>query len=136
MKHLRLALVVAIGVALGGCSLFSKISDAIGTVNSVGVTQTQAYVARTGFVAAQKTATNYLNFCTDNAAKNYSACDRGAQATVVSAIRSGRVARDELKKYMAQCPGDGACARPLYDKLVSVTNTINGIAGQVKGGGN
>lgn len=121
---LRIAAAAALALTLGGCETL----NAIRQVDQVGVTQKQAYVARSSFVVAQKSATHYLNYCTANRERDLGVCSTSAQRTVVQAVRDGRVARNELRAYMAQCPSTGTCARPTYNKLISVTSTIRGIA--------
>ena len=129
MKHwlLRIAAAGALALALGGCTL----TNAYNTLTGVEVSPTAVYVARNAFGAAEVAATEYLTYCHQQAVKPQ-VCAHANETAVVKAVKSGRIARDSLKSYMAAHP-DAVGAKGLYDAVVSATDVINQITSIYRG---
>lgn len=122
----KLLLAAAVALSLGGCANnpFTKVYD---TLTGATVNATTVYVARNAFDAAEASATNYINFCIDN--PRTTGCYKRAINALKPAIRSGRVARNNLRQFERDHPGQLG-PTGLYDALVTSTNTIQSISNQ------
>lgn len=133
MKRLFAAL--AITLVLGGCA-GTRVGDFIETVKSAAtgtISPEAIYIAANTFDAAEVSATNYLRLkrCPQNAPF----CrDPKVTKQLVPLIRSGRVARNNAIQWVKDHPNQLAEAS-LYDKLTSVTSTIQDMMRQYNLGG-
>lgn len=121
----RLILLASL-LALGGCT---ELQSAYNVVTGASVTPAQVYIAANAFDTVEATATNYLKLppCTTGGP---TLC-RSASAVnaIVPAIRSGRVARNNLEA--AVNTGNGApIAASLYSALTAQTTTLQTIIAQ------
>lgn len=121
MKKVFLALSFA--VALSGCAQLKADYDAI---TGATVSPTAVIVAGNSFDAAEATATNYLRL-----PKCGTFPCRSAQATkaIIPAIRSGRLARNNLEAFLVANPGALGPAG-LYSALRTATDTLQQIFAQ------
>ena len=116
---------IALVLALAGCASnpFTKLYS---TVTGSTVDPTSVIVAGNAFDALEATATNYLRLprCTGT---NSPVC-RSPTATpkIIAAVRSGRIARNNLEALYAANPGALGPAG-LYKALVASINTLQGI---------
>lgn len=122
----KLMLAAALTLCLAGCAQFQNAWD---TLTSAKVTAAMVSVAGNTFDALEATATNYLRLpkCTGS---NGPACrDPKATAAIIPAIRSGRVARNNLEQFFADHPGELG-PQGLYDALQSSISTLQGAFAQ------
>lgn len=113
----KILLVVALTLSLGGCASLTKVWD---VATGVTVSPTQIIVAANAFDAGEASATQYLLFCkAANPAPSY--CALSTRKSVISAVRAGRVARNQLEPYVIS--GDAGPAA-IYNTLVSVVSTL------------
>lgn len=127
MRKLIIALTLTLSVA--GCANFQ---NTWGIVSGATVSPTAVYVARNSFDAAEVSATNYIVFCKVHPATY--GCSKTAIAKLIPAVRSGRVARNNLTQFQKDNPGVLGPVG-LYNALNSATNTIQAISLQYNTGG-
>lgn len=129
-NHKFAVAVVAIGLSLGGCAKLVEatqfISTASAAVEDLTVSPEMVLIASNSFDAVQVTATNYLRLkrCTGD---NGPICrDPTVTPTLIAVIKSGRVARDDLQKFMRDHPG-ALGKTGLYNALIQSVGTIKGM---------
>lgn len=119
---MRKILMVLALVSLTGCA---EIRNAYDAVTGASVSPQAVVLAASTFDAFEVTATNYLRLrkCTDT---NRPVCrDPAVTPTVIGAVRSGRVARNNLKQFLRDHPGQLG-PQGDYDALVAATQTLRG----------
>ena len=124
MKKLLLAGTVAL--SLGGCASLQRDWNA---VTGATVDPTAVIVAANSFDALEATATSYLNFCKSNRSLSVCASYVAVRAKLVPAVRSGRVARNNLETFMQQNPG-ALGPSGLYSALTAAVSTLQGVVAQ------
>jgi len=117
-------LFVVLIIGLAGCT---NLQNAYNTLSGVSVSPVAVYVARNSFDALEATATNYILYCKPH--PTTPGCSKTAIAKLIPAIRSGRVARNNLIQFQRDNPGALGPAG-LYNALITATNTIQAIATQ------
>lgn len=122
----RLLLIGALAASLGGCANLKNDWNAI---TGATVSPTAVIVASNSFDALEATATSYLTFCKANRAMSSCANYVAVRAKLIPAIRSGRVARNNLETFLQQNPG-ALGSSGLYNALVSAVATIQGVVTQ------
>lgn len=134
MRQLRVAaLALVIGFGVGGCQQFQKVQNFVESVQvtATGTVKPQAFlVAINVFDALEVTGTNYLRLqpCPTNAP----VCrDREAIEPLIKAIESGRLARNNIKKFLREHPGELG-TKGLYDALQLSIDTVQGIYAKYK----
>lgn len=116
----KLLIIAALTISLGGCATFEK-DWAI--ITGTTVSPTQILIAANAFDAGEASATQYLLYCKANAA--VSACALKTRQTVVSAVRAGRVARNQLEPYIVSgTAGPTAIYNTLVATVTSLQSTI------------
>lgn len=120
----KVLIIAAVALNLGGCA---NLTNAYNTLTSVAVSDQQVYIARNAFDAIEATATNYIVFCKTHPATK--GCSKSAIAQIIPAVRSGRVARNNLTQFQKDNPGALGPAG-LYNALVTATNTLQAISNQ------
>lgn len=108
----KLLLVGLLAGALGGCATI-KADWAI--ITGTTVSPTQIIVAANAFDAGEASATQYLLYCKQNAVQ--AACALSTRKAVVLAVRSGRVARNQLEPYIVS---GTAGPSAIYNTLVAI----------------
>jgi hypothetical protein len=124
MRKLLLSLSLVLG--LGACANLQNEWAKIAVLSSAQVTVTTVVVAGNTFDALEATATAYLRLpkCT---ASNGPICrDTNATKAIVSAVRSGRVARNNLKQFFIDHPGQLG-PQGLYDALQTAIGTLQSV---------
>lgn len=120
MKRIVLVALLALAIPLASCASLTKTYDII-----TGATVSPAAVIVIGnaFDALEVTATNYLVFCRSN--RTSPACSGyvAARKQILPAVRSGRVARNNLEAFMAANPG-ALGPSGLYNAVVASVNTL------------
>lgn len=122
MKKLLIPLVLAL--ALGACA---NLQNAYSTITGASVSPEMVYVARNSFDALEVTATNYIRYCTSH--RGGTGCSDTAIKSLIPAVRSGRVARNNLTQFQKDNPGALGPAG-LYNALVTATNTLQAVENQ------
>jgi hypothetical protein len=122
----RLILAGAVALSLGGCA---QLTNAWNAVTSTTVDPTLVIVAGNTVDALEATTTNYLKLpkCTGS---NGPVCrDPAATKAIIPAVRSMRVARNNLEQFLTDHPGQLA-TQGLYDAVQAAIKTVQGIIAQ------
>lgn len=123
MRFLRtVVLAAALSVPLASCASLNRFIE---QATQVEVSPTAVYVAVNTFNAMQITATNYLRLrrCDGSTPVCRSPA---ATAVIIPAVRSGRIARNNLRAFMERNPGKLG-AQGSYDALQSSISTLRGV---------
>lgn len=113
--------ILILALSLGGCA---GLQTAYNVASGVTVTPQQVYLARNAFDTVEVTATNYIVFCKRKPATP--GCSKAAIAQLIPAVRSGRVARNNLVQFQKDNPNANAPSNA-YNVLVTATNTVQQI---------
>lgn len=118
--------IVALGLMLAGCSTLQKDYAIItgATVSTAAVT-----VAGNSFDALEATATNYLSLPRCSGTNGPICRDPKATAALIPAIRSARLARNNLEAFLVANPGQLG-PTGLYNALTASLNTLEAIFSQ------
>lgn len=122
-KFLAIGLVA---LSLGGCA---QLKNDWNAVTGATVSPEAVLVAANSFDALEATATNYLTFCKANRTLSICASYVAARKQILPAIRSGRVARNNLENFLQQNPGQLGPSG-LYNSLIAAISTIQGTINQ------
>lgn len=120
----KIILGLALALSLGACT---NLQNAYSTLTGASVSPTMVYIARNSFDALEATSTNYIRYCTQH--RNAAGCYDSAIKQIVPAVRSGRVARNNLTQFEKDNPG-ALGPSGLYNALVTATNTLQSIQTQ------
>ena len=113
----KFLLIIPLALSLSACASL-KADWAI--ITGASVSPTQIIVAANAFDAGEASATQYLLFCKSaNPAPSY--CARSNRVAVISAVRAGRVARNQLEPYVVSGTAGPAA---LYNALVAVVTNL------------
>jgi hypothetical protein len=131
MKKLFAITALALGLALGGCStpFGQKVEGVVSAITGATVSPQAVIVASNVFDGLERTATNYLRLKRCNGTNGPICRDPGATKALIPAIRSGRVARDNLQQFMKDHPGQLGPSG-LYDALQTSINTLQAVFAQ------
>lgn len=119
----KFVIISCLGFSLASCASLTKTYDA---VTGATVSTEAVYIAANTFDASERTATNYLRLakCTPT---NRPICrDPVATSKIIPAIRSGRVARNNLLAFIKANPGQLG-PTGLYNILSASNSTLQGI---------
>lgn len=127
---MRKILIIVAALSLTGCATFERIKNVSEAIGEYRVTPEAVIIASNAFDAAEITATNYLNLkrCT-KANVTFVCRNPTATALIIPAVRSGRVARDNLQQFLKDHPNELAPAT-IYEKLNAITGTLKDIYSQ------
>ena len=120
----KIAIAAMLALSLGGCA---QLDRTWGTITGATVSPTAVFVARNTFDALEATATNYIVYCKVHPRQQ--GCSKTAIAQLIPAVRSGRVARNNLVQFQKDHPGQLG-STGLYDSFVAATNTLQQISVQ------
>lgn len=123
MKKLLLVLVLV----LGGCTNLQNFWDT-GVAAVTTVSPSAIFIARNSFDAVEVTATNYIVYCKVH--PRVTGCSKAAIATLIPAVRSGRIARTNLAQWQRNNPPGTWGPASLYNALTSATATLQQIQAQ------
>ena len=115
MKKFLLA--VSIALSLGGCATVQR-DWAI--ITGATVSPTQIVVAANAFDAGEASATQYLLYCKATTPLP-SYCALATRKTVISAVRAGRAARNQLEPYIVS---GSAGPVALYNTLIAAVSSL------------
>lgn len=121
---MRKLAIVLLGLSLTGCA---GVGNFWTTATGASVPPTAIYIARNSFDAVEVTATNYITYCKVH--PTTPGCSKSAIQQVIPAVRSGRVARNNLVQFEKQNPGVWGPSG-LYNALITATNTLQQISAQ------
>lgn len=128
----KLLAIVLLSLSLTGCTTFDRIQNSFVAINSATVSPQLVLLASNTFDGLQVTATNYLNLKRCRSATLSPICrDPTATAILIPAVRSGRMARDELQEFYKRHPGSLG-PQGTYDALQASIRTIEGIFAQYR----
>lgn len=122
---------IAIGLlvlSLGACTQLTNAWDAL---TSAQVTPTTVLVAANTFDALEATATHYLRLPRCSSISGPICRDPAATKLIIPAIRSGRVARNNLEQFFYDHPGQLG-PQGLYDALQAAIATLQGVFAQYR----
>lgn len=122
----KILLIAALAVGLAGCA---QITTAWNALTGATVSPQAVYIAANAFDAVELTATNYLRLPRCHTGGPVICRSPSATAQIVPAVRSGRVARNNLEQFMKDHPGQLG-PQGLYDALTGATATLKGIFAQ------
>lgn len=123
---MRKLLVLALLLGLGGCA---NLQNDWNLLTSAQVTYTTVAVAANTFDALEATATAYLKLPKCSATSGSICRSPSATAKIVPAVRSGRVARNNLEQFFATNPGALGPAG-LYNALQAAITTLQSVIAQ------
>lgn len=115
--------IALLGLTLAGCAGLTKTYDII---TGATVSPAAVIVAANSFDALEATATNYLTLVRCNGSNGPICRDPKATKAIIPAIRSGRVARNNLEQFLKDHPGQLGPSG-LYNALVTSINTLQGV---------
>lgn len=113
-----LILLGVLGLALAGCNV---------NLNPSIATPSQVDIAINSFDAAEVTATNYLRLPLCSVAGVQVCRTQAASQSVYTAVKSGRVARDQLTADLA---ANASAPVTLLQSLTTAVSTLQSIAAQ------
>ena len=125
MRKLALAGAIALALFASGCA---NLQNTWERVTSAQVDPRDVYIAENVFDGLETTAKNFLHYCR-LAPPNKGICKNDAITQVIAAVRSGRIARDNLDAFVKLHP-DALGAKGLYDALTAATKTLQAVSQQ------
>jgi hypothetical protein len=128
VKHTsRLFIAAILAVSLAGCAgSLTTIENAYSTLTTASVSPQAVVLAASAYDVVEVSATNYLRArrCTGT---NGPVCrDPAVTPTIIATMRSGRVARDKLKQFLRDHPGQLG-PKGDYDALIAATDTLRSL---------
>ncbi|SRR5579883_1916134 len=125
MRNLLLA--AALTLALSGCAEFQKAYNAL---TGATISPSTVYIAANAFDAVEQTATNYLKLPACSGSSGPVCRSAAAVKAIVPAVRSGRIARNQLEAQINASGGGAPISTSLYQTLVGATNSLRQIFAQ------
>jgi hypothetical protein len=119
-------LVALLAVALGGCDTMRKASEAWQAVQSAEVSPRAVNITVNAYNGVVRTATNYVRLPPCQTTTSKVCSDDRAVALITPAVRSGRIARDELLAVIERSPTVSISKAGAYDTLEGAVNVIRG----------
>jgi hypothetical protein len=128
MRKIIIAAMMALAVS--GCApQLQKVKNAWNVLTASSISPEAVVIAVNSFDALEATATNYLRLKRCNGDNGPICRDPAATEKLVPAIRSGRVARNDLEQFLKDHPGELGPSG-LYDPLQTSINAIQNIIAQ------
>jgi len=122
----KLVIIVAVALGLSGCAVMTAIDNGFGIATGSSVSPQAVIIEVNTFDAIEATATNYLRLPRCNGAALQVCRSPAAMAQIIPAIRSGRLARNQLELFLKQNPGKLG-PTGLYNALAGAVTTLQGI---------
>ena len=122
MRRFMLAGALALACfATTGCA---ELRDAVSTVTQASVTPEEVTLAASAFDGFEVLATNYNRLRRCDGSNGPVCRDPSVTPVLRAAVRTGRVARNNLKQFLRDHPGQPLGTQGDYDALVAATKTI------------
>ena len=112
----KLLLIIPLVLSLGACA---SLQTTWSIVTGASVSPTQIIIAANAFDAGEASATQYLLYC--KSVPTTSVCALKTRQIVVSAVRAGRVARNQLEPYVVSGTAGPAA---VYNTLVATVQSL------------
>ena len=126
----RLFALLLLAPLLAGCGTFGQnLQNIFSAATGASVPVSAVIVAGNSFDAVEKTATNYIMFCSAHRANPACANFITIRGKLAPAIRSGRAARNNLEAFMAANPG-ALGPVGLYNALQASVQTLQDVMTQ------
>lgn len=129
MRNLIAIVALSLGLVLGGCAntgLGQKVEGVVSAITGATIDPQAVIVASNVFDGLERTATNYLRLKRCSSTNRPICRDPAATMKIVPAIRSGRVARNNLQQFMSDHPGQLGPSG-LYDALQASITTLQSV---------
>lgn len=137
IKLVRAVAIAAALMTLGGCAQWQaieqKVSNVASAISGATVSPQAVLVASNIFDGLEVTATNYLHLAKCNGTTPVCR-DATATKAIIPAVRSGRVARNNLQQFFKDHPGQLGPAG-LYDALQASIATLQAAYAKYQIGG-
>jgi hypothetical protein len=127
----RMFVLLLLAPLLGACAGFQNVYS---TLTGASVPVAAVLVAGNSFDAIEKTAKNYIVFCSANRVNPACANFVTIRGKLAPAVRSGRAARNNLEAFMTANPGALGPAG-LYNALQASVQTLQDVMTQYHIGG-
>lgn len=124
-------LIILLSLSLAGCASLERLKQTVEAVGEFTVSPEAVIIASNTFDALEITATNYLKLKSCRKIPSNICRDPTATALIIPAIRSGRVARNDLQQFLAEHPNQLGPSGG-FDALNASISTIKGILSQYK----
>ena len=125
----RLFVIALITLTLGGCAEFNKLKATAEAIGEFSVSPQSVVIASNTFDALEVTATNYLRLPSCRKVTSKVCRDATATSLIIPAVRSGRVARNNLQQFLADHPNQLGPSGA-FDALNASISTIQGVFAQ------
>lgn len=122
----KIILVFALGFSLTACA---NLTNAWNVLTASQVTASEVAVAGNTFDGLEAIATGYLRLVRCNGANGPICRDPVATPKIIAAVRSGRVARNNLEQFFKDHPGQLGPSG-LYDALQTSISTLQSVFAQ------
>lgn len=120
--RMKLLLAMPLALALGSCAAYNGFTTLLGTTVSPQV----ALVAANSFDALETAATGYLQLPKCGTGATLACKTAAAQAAIVPAVKTGRVARDQVESALAAANG-GPIPVADYNTLNAAIATLQAV---------
>jgi hypothetical protein len=124
-------LIILLAIGLSGCAQFDKLKLTAETIGEFTVSPTSVIIASNSFDALEVTATNYLKLPSCRKVVTVVCRNATATALIVPAVRSGRVARNNLQQFLAEHPNQLG-PQGAFDALNASIGTIKSVLDQYR----
>lgn len=127
----KLIIILALSISLGACTTFERLKQTAEAVGEFTVSPEAVVIASNAFDALEITATNYLKLKSCRKTTSLVCRDPTATALIIPAIRSGRVARNNLQQFLVDHPNQLGPSGG-FDALNASISTIKGVLAQYR----
>lgn len=122
---------IFIALMLSGCASLERLKQTAEAVGEFTVSPEAVIIASNSFDALEITATNYLKLKSCRKITSSVCRNPTATALIIPAVRSGRVARNNLQQFLAEHPNQLGPSGG-FDALNASIATIKGVLTQYK----
>lgn len=124
MKKILLPILLAF--CLTGCAELQKLDNAFSVATAATLSPRAVFIARNSFDAIEASTTNYLNLTRCDKTTSKVCRDKAVTAILIPALENARTARNNLKTFQKNHPGQLG-TQGLYDALQLSLTTLTGI---------
>lgn len=127
----KIFLILALSLSLGACATLERLKQTAEAVGEFTVSPEAVIIASNTFDALEVTATNYLKLKSCRKVTSLVCRNPTATALIIPAVRSGRVARNNLQQFLVDHPNQLGPSGA-FDALNASIATVKGILTQYK----